>query len=119
MKPEENSEMCGGSCCAAFCLPYHIDDIRADQDKYPEGRFLADMLVPLPSDTRPEQIAQLKIAPGGHWYTCRHLTEEGRCGAYEQRPRMCRDYPYGKRCNFKWCKASYAANIDTQANETA
>ncbi len=36
----------------------------------------------------------------GPYFTCGHLTDDFRCDIYDERPRMCRDYPYGKTCGF-------------------
>lgn len=43
----------------------------------------------------------------GHNFTCRHWDESTRlCGIYEDRPKMCRRFPYGKKCPFGCsCKA--------------
>lgn len=35
-------------------------------------------------------------SPSGEWrYWCQHLTREGRCGIYDQRPAVCRAYEPG------------------------
>lgn len=45
----------------------------------------------------------------GYIYTCVHFDDRtGDCGAYDTRPRMCRDYPYGRRCEFGACEWSAA-----------
>lgn len=36
-------------------------------------------------------------------YTCKHLKQNGDCGIYENRPRMCINYPYETECTFKDC----------------
>ena len=38
-----------------------------------------------------------------HYYRCRNLQPDGNCGIYATRPRMCRDYPYGRRCSYAQC----------------
>jgi Fe-S-cluster containining protein len=39
-----------------------------------------------------------------HIYTCKHFDKKKReCTIYEFRPMMCRDYPYGKGCNYAAC----------------
>ena len=48
------------------------------------------MIVPLPQDP-----------PG--FYTCRHLQANGDCGNYDDRPEMCRSYPYERACGFQDC----------------
>ena len=40
----------------------------------------------------------------GHWYTCKHYDKvSGNCTDYENRPKMCSDYPYGGKCKYKGC----------------
>lgn len=40
-------------------------------------------------------------------YTCKHLKEDGLCGVYDNRPKMCRNYPYygdvTRKCEYKDC----------------
>lgn len=38
-----------------------------------------------------------------HYYTCKHLAENGDCSIYEHRPDMCRQYPNGHQCEFAEC----------------
>lgn len=38
-----------------------------------------------------------------YWYTCKHLLENNDCEIYDNRPRMCKDYPYGKKCHYEGC----------------
>ena len=78
-----------------------------------DTEFILDMLVPL---TRPQALARSRrlgypdpprYGPKYQLFTCRHWNEETRlCGAYEDRPDMCRDYPYSGRdcergCSYK------------------
>lgn len=38
-----------------------------------------------------------------HLYTCRNLNQDtGMCDDYENRPGICRNYPYGRKCEY--CK---------------
>jgi len=101
-------DRCTGACCREFVLsgightPEEIDaHLRA---RAIEGTFIADMIIPL----RPVEAGTLlpngSISGdpplGGGWiFTCRHFDEAaGNCTAYALRPRMCRSYPYGSRC---------------------
>jgi Fe-S-cluster containining protein len=43
-----------------------------------------------------------KIEKKIHWYKCVHFDGKN-CGIYPFRPRMCREYPYGKRCQYEGC----------------
>ncbi len=39
-----------------------------------------------------------------HYYTCKHFDTEGRnCTIYDDRPSMCREYPYEHRCKYEAC----------------
>jgi hypothetical protein len=88
-------------------FPMH-NDLRIWQEKgavTPDHAFILDMLIPL---TRRQAVSRsrrlgypdpMKYGPDYSLYTCRHWDEDTRlCGAYEQRPSMCRDYPYGRPC---------------------
>jgi hypothetical protein len=49
-----------------------------------------------------------------HWYTCRHFVDD-RCAIYEERPPVCRDYPYrGNECHNRGCtrRTTMAAGLD-------
>jgi Fe-S-cluster containining protein len=36
-------------------------------------------------------------------FSCRHLSGSGDCSIYEERPRMCRQYPMDEACSFEGC----------------
>lgn len=98
------SDRCTGHCCRAFTLPYPYDVMQARASEIQDGEFIADMIRPL--DHGPEWDPTRP----GHWYTCRHLdTETGDCRAYEQRPWMCSEYPYGRQCEHPGCTWTNAA----------
>lgn len=84
---------CSGHCCSAFRLPFAPDELRERAAGIADGAFIADMVIPLgpPADDL-----------GGYRYSCRHLVG-GDCAVYDARPRMCRDYPYGRRCVERGC----------------
>lgn len=43
---------------------------------------------------------------GGHYYTCKHHdSATGDCRNYQNRPRMCSDFPYGHACPYDDCQA--------------
>jgi Fe-S-cluster containining protein len=35
-----------------------------------------------------------RLAPDAHFYTCDRIGDDGRCMAYEERPLVCRGYPW-------------------------
>jgi Fe-S-cluster containining protein len=100
------SNTCAGACCAVF--PMHLGQapFRRKGELSAENEYILDMLIPL---TRRQALARsrrLGYPDPPKWashkyglFTCRHWDEETRlCGAYESRPAMCRDYPYGRPC---------------------
>jgi len=107
---------CTGLCCAAFRVPHTMGELRAMQAGRRPSRVqlaevdqLIDMLIPLTPKQASERHVQFggvdrrrfRWSDRGHQFTCRHWDEETRlCGIYEDRPDMCRNFPYGKSCPF-------------------
>lgn len=67
--------------------------------------MLGEMLIPLTYEEATERAARfgvgnidkMKDAP---LYTCKNWDEETRlCTVYDERPDMCRYYPYGRECD--------------------
>lgn len=108
--PEPVTNGCTGLCCAAFALPHTIRDLKArarqraivDSEGDPaEGDKIADMVIPLtPKEARERNRrfggdAEFSWSNRGRHFTCRHWDEETRlCGIYDDRPSMCRGFPY-------------------------
>ena len=75
-------EHCTAKCCRYFALP--IDTPRTLKDfEFIRWYLLHDRAT--------------VFKEGDTWYllvhtTCRHLQEDNRCGIYETRPQICRDY---------------------------
>ena len=97
---------CAGACCAVFPLT-GIDRLRADPSKVADGEYILDMVIPLTLEEAKArmvglgygELARDMTGPEGTLFTCRHWSEESRlCTAYEARPGMCRDFPYGRAC---------------------
>ncbi len=99
------SVQCGGVCCRAFYLSCsrerltelatHAREIleavpQADDEhtQWARDTLVVDaMLIPLDSE--------------GVRYTCNHFDwVNGLCSIYEQRPQMCREYPYRTDCEY-------------------
>lgn len=116
---------CDGRCCAVFTFSSSIDDLRQSVDgtlerggkpiKIRDDEVLLDMFVPLTPEESAERRERFGIvythaaegvqrqhdgsAPPEQHYTCRHWDEDTRlCTIYEDRPNMCRDFPYGNVC---------------------
>jgi Fe-S-cluster containining protein len=99
---------CSGACCAAFHYAYTHDEVAAiTAEAHPQDLFIQNMLIPLSTGEARERregfgygIDGIDLTQDNHqWFTCRHWNEETRlCGAYEDRPSMCRDFPYREPC---------------------
>lgn len=99
------SNTCAGACCAVF--PMHLGQatFTNGRELRPDNEYILDMLIPL---TRRQALARSRrlgypdppnYGPKYGLFTCKHWDEETRlCGDYENRPAMCRDYPYGRPC---------------------
>ncbi len=97
---------CTGHCCKNFPLPASLEEIRRRRNKevcppgelwIEDGDKLASMLVPLHEGTYPD-------GSPAWFFTCKHHDPvSGDCMDYENRPRMCSDYPYGQPCKFYGC----------------
>jgi Fe-S-cluster containining protein len=77
-----------------------VDDLRTSMY---DGEQIADMVIPLTvaeANTRLERFGsdrEYGRDSEGYVYTCRNLDERTRlCKIYEERPQMCRDYPYAR-----------------------
>lgn len=102
---------CSGACCAVItygdALHGDIESLRSDPN---HDWYTLNMLVPLSNaqaEERAKRFVPLDVVDAdlfgpqneGLFFTCKHWNEETRlCGAYADRPRMCRDYPYGQQC---------------------
>lgn len=98
---------CPGHCCAAFHLPRTISEMRKNPNRIFDGEQIADMIIPLTPKEARERYERFAGKPTnafpwkwrGHHFTCKNWDEETRlCRIYEDRPMMCRDYPYGQEC---------------------
>ena len=78
---------CGGACCR--CVVVAIGEMTPDQRQW------AEMRGPLTVASNGGLSWRLPVA-------CRHLTASGRCGIYETRPDVCRQFEAGG----KLCEAA-------------
>src|SRR5690242_20432891 len=99
---------CRGDCCVAFRVPYTLEQLAVgdvgEQDA-DEARCMASMLVRLTVDEGNQRrldfiqgvVPTFDRSDEGHVFMCSNWNEETRlCEIYENRPAMCRDFPYGK-----------------------
>ena len=100
---------CAGSCCAVFYISKTAEEMKADADTIMDGAYIADMLIPLSGEETRDRVRRFGVGGSesnlaedeyeGHRFTCRHWDEDTRlCTDYENRPEMCRDYPYHHEC---------------------
>ncbi len=124
---------CTGHCCRKFALPFSPKELRAAYDRWlasQEGYTITKCGLQ-PADAKLYQDIHL-VAPmveylgrfdyrtftgvnpsddelrgeryKCHYYRCRLFDEKAKkCTIYEIRPKMCREYPYGKKCNYTGC----------------
>jgi Fe-S-cluster containining protein len=88
-------------------LQKHVAELKAagDADNY-NAAFVLDMLIPLGISKNPDGETK-------EHFTCKHLQPNGDCGAYLNRPQLCRDFPSyrfgtkhvyrGKNCKIEGC----------------
>lgn len=102
---------CTGHCCKDFYLPFAPIQLAHETKKLAIGKSryeakdfekISKMLIFL----RTNHNKRRARAVGGfeYRYTCKHFDREtGNCMNYENRPRMCSDYPYGGKCTYRGC----------------
>ena len=81
-KDEVLCDYCTAKCCKYFALPIETPTSRSDFD-FIRWYLLHDRATMFTED--------------GTWYllvhtVCKHLQADHRCGIYEERPQICRDY---------------------------
>jgi len=92
---------CSGHCCRSFPVSASLAHLRAiasdpRRSDREEAAKIADMLVPLGEEVRGGRLQTV--------YTCKHHdAASGDCTIYDDRPRMCRDYPYRRACEHAEC----------------
>ena len=93
MSDRDISFKCGGRCCRDFYLPFTYDELqeKAAAGQFQDGEQIAAMVRPIPGGVE------------GHQYRCTNLGNDGLCTIYADRPRMCREFPYGGPCPNEGC----------------
>lgn len=85
-------DRCTGHCCEHVFIPYSPEEL-GSMDLDDVDKKVPEML---------ELVG--RAAKGGYAYRCVHWNPaSGECMDYDNRPGMCRDYPYGRRCMFPGC----------------
>jgi hypothetical protein len=83
--------------------------------KHSDAILLSEMMIFLRMDFVPSYNPRgMKMARGTKNNRVYHFTRKhhdpvtGDCMNYENRPRMCRNYPYGKKCGYSGCAMTEA-----------
>ncbi len=89
---------CEGKCCRYFALPIDSPTSRKDFE-YIRWYLLHERATIFTEDEDWYLLVHTK---------CKHLLEDNRCGAYDTRPRICRDYSTDN-CEYEdeWCYERY------------
>jgi Fe-S-cluster containining protein len=122
------SDRCTGGCCRAFVISGTYGEILRGYDAWLAGaksstrhgggsmdiitdiHLLATMLRPLGLFTENPATGRKYDKPTS-LYSCVHLGESGDCEIYDRRPGMCRNYPYGGKCEVRGCQWDAVADM--------
>jgi Fe-S-cluster containining protein len=114
---------CQGKCCARFVYPLTPEQLRERWVKWDwnqphtqrnaewrrQDLYIADMLIPLSLQDQVDRgeefdLRDLLDYDGRPMYSCHHWDEATRmCKAYDQRPDMCKHFPYARQCEQPGC----------------
>jgi Fe-S-cluster containining protein len=91
-----------GACCRVIMLEQSPEEVRqiATLTRVlgipSDHQFAAEHWRPLTRDEAMQLNAfyTSRLAPEAHLYSCDRLGADGRCTAYEERPIVCRGYPW-------------------------
>jgi Fe-S-cluster containining protein len=124
------AKRCTGHCCEDFSLPVSPMQLQHEGKRarlFGKSRFsrdeiikISEMVVFLYEDytdsnrkgrSKPKNVTLNKASCGRvYHYTCKHFDPKTRnCTNYENRPDMCRGYPYGSQCTYRGCTYQPAA----------
>lgn len=103
----KEASRCTGHCCRCFVLPCGPAELEAEKARVKDGEQIAAMVIYLGQHEvgwSPEAPILDPAPEGHHYYTCKNFdVTTNNCRAYETRPAMCRDYPYGNPCRYQGC----------------
>lgn len=106
--PMIETERCTGHCCKRFALesPEYLQ--RMYNDWHARGGPVKEeigIIWPMLIHLGVSNLnSKGEVGEEGHFYTCKHFdTVTNGCMNYENRPRMCSAYPYGRECTFLGC----------------
>lgn len=101
---------CKGLCCAAFYI--QRQDLFEDPRRFLDGETVAAMVVPLKLEELPpatrRRLPTLERCDHANIHTCNRWDSKTLlCTRYEERPDMCRRFPYGQPCHVLGCKVGH------------
>lgn len=122
----EKTNACIGACCAAFSLPYSHTKLKemarrdteprwaqypddemflTEHEKWRDLQKVADMVIPLGKRVGNPVVEQSNDNHKLNFFTCMFFDgETRRCLDYENRPKMCSDFPYRMTtCPYEGC----------------
>jgi len=124
------TDRCRGDCCRCFYIQFTPEQLKEEYAKWEAGEhtyrdieIIAPMLI-YRGEFNEAQLVEYCRSRGitpppshhglasdvrGYYYTCRHHQENGDCAIYEERPDMCRGYPYRKRCEYPGCSVDHSS----------
>lgn len=107
-----STSSCNGSCCRHFSIGLTPEELRVGMNIL-DGDKLRSMLVHLGHFEVGQVEPSGKIAEyESDFYTCRHFdAATSLCTDYDDRPAMCRDYPYGGVCRYEDCTWAAGKNL--------
>jgi Fe-S-cluster containining protein len=94
---------CSGACCAAFPLSSPLADLVSGLRIVEDGEQIAAMCRVIEIGEAEARLAAAgsgcTVDPERQYHACKHWDPATKlCGIYEQRPDMCRRFPYGGTC---------------------
>ena len=84
---EGNCALCTGLCCRYFAITIRTPRNYEDYDELWWAMMHQPVEVYAEDVGTPEEAWTMRVP-----MKCEHLTEENRCGFYEKRPNVCREY---------------------------
>ena len=99
---QTKEDRCTGQCCEAF-ITTGPDKLKFMLHGEMDETMRKELIV----------VSEMLVHIESAWYTCKYFNDKTRnCDNYENRPKMCRDYPYGKSCKIFDCSWSHVRDKD-------
>lgn len=117
-------DRCTGHCCRAFTLSYAPDELaRLAKREGPSGDAFHVYAMALHiGKFKVNPVSGIEYGAARDVYACLYYdADAGDCRGYDERPRMCREYPYGDPCREPDCtwKSAQAITAFRRMRENA